>query len=175
MQMANNPRSSKRMRPPSPTTADPPVGDKQTDFGFEVWLAEQRAKKGQYVAPSELAGIVAGMGDNPLPGWLREQVCSHLRGEAKRPRGRPATDHYSKEWRGRMLELAEYDYHRLLALLKRRTKRRRTAGENSPNLPSKFDGAPHEAALRWILKFYKKRGDFKSIDERRFRNLISRQ
>jgi hypothetical protein len=168
--MANRPRGRNSIKPKFLSAADP-----TTSFNFEVWFAEQRAKNGEYVTPDELAGIVAGMGDNPLPGWLREQVCSHLRGQAKRPRGRPSIDRNSKEWLDRMLELAEFDYRRVLSFLQGRAKRHGAASKISRKRGPFPDGPPHEVALRVVLNIYRKRGDFKMIDERRFRNLISRK
>ena len=143
-----------------------PTSERQkADFQLILFMVEQRLKEGGFVDADEVAGLIEMQGDEPVPAWLRKLACAHLRGEAKRPRGRPAT---KNEWQERLLPLARRDYDLLLPYLQRRAKRRK-----NPKERSELDGPPHEKALELIHCHYKKFGEFKSIDLRRFRDLIS--
>src|SRR4051812_9829161 len=102
-----------------------------TDFELICFVVEQRSKEGEFIGPDELAGLIMTAADRPLPEWLRELTAAHLRGEAKRPRGRPKR---KNEWQERFVPLAKLDYDRLLLLLQRRAKRRKKTRK-----PSRLD------------------------------------
>ena len=135
-----------------------------TDFELICFVVEQRSKEGEFIRPDELAGLIMTAADRPLPEWLRELTAAHLRGEAKRPRGRPKR---KNEWQERFVPLAKLDYDRLLLLLQRRAKRRKKTRK-----PSRLDWPPHEIALELVHQHYKNIGEFRTIDLKRFRDLI---
>jgi len=142
-----------------------PTSERQkADFQLILFMVEQRLNEGGFVDANEVAGLIEMQGDAPLPAWLRTLACGHLRGKVKRPRGRPVV---KNEWQERFLPLARRDYDILLSCLRRRAKRRK-----NPKTKSKLDGPPHERALELVHTHYKKIGEFKSINLRRFRDLI---
>jgi hypothetical protein len=135
------------------------------DAGLILWMAEDRVRRGEYIEPSEVADLLPLLGDAPLPGWLRDLTSAHLRGEAKRPRGRPPQEDAMQPI---FLALARRDYHRMRRLLERRARRRKR-----PRSTSRLDGPPHERALELIHEHYRKFGHFKLIGRDRLRDLIS--
>jgi hypothetical protein len=137
----------------------------ETDFALILFVVEQRLKDGEFIDADEVASCIEMVGDAPLPTWLRKLACGHLTGGLKRPRGRPSV---KNEWQERLLPLAQRDYHRMLRLLQQRAKRR-----VAPKKASRLDGPPHERALELVHRHYKNFGEFRSIDLRRFRALIS--
>jgi hypothetical protein len=161
-------RRSKRINPNmvnDPSRKDPKAAD-TTELLF--WMAEQKLSRFGFIPYEELPGLLLAAIDRVPPRWLLEHVAAHLRGEVKPGRRRLPDDN---EWRNRFVPLARRDYDRLLPYLQRRAKRRALLARRKS---SRLDGPPHEVALSLVLQHYRKTvGEFRNIDERRFRNLLS--
>lgn len=129
-----------------------------------IW--KKRIASGEVPTGSQLADVLVASAGEPLPGWLVEHLCRHLRGEIRRkpgPKPREPIDEIN--------EIAVTErYDRLLAWLQKRRKTRGLAGWSCIRDQKWWQGAPHERAIGIIHARFKK---FRHIDTRRLANVIS--
>ena len=97
-------------------------------------------------------------------------MCAHLKGQVKKPRGRPKGNH----WTSVRDLFAVHHYERYLPWLQRRKERFGLNGWPALQKATWWDGAPHERARKMALERLRKMGlPFPMMDEAHLRNLVS--
>ena len=139
-------------------------------YDYSLPTVHGRIRRGNFPPPSVLADILECNRALPMPDWLFQHVCAQLRGDVKGKRGqKPQT-----QWRRDLVALANWDYRRHLAWLKRRKKSIGLKGWRVLQGKEWWQGSPHERALAIVHERCRRDfEEFKSIGRARFRNLIS--
>jgi hypothetical protein len=128
-------------------------------------MLDRHIQGGKYVSGTELASCIESFPGKPLPDSVRAYLVRYLRGQVRKPAGRPRDDEHGDY----LMELVEEDYRALLAWFR--------AGQNGGppdnwDTLNKFDPGPelppYQRACTIVQQAY-----LSEISPERVLNLIS--
>lgn len=122
--------------------------------------------EGKIPAAGELADVLEAHADKPLPAWFVAMVVQSLRGELRRPPGRPKQSFLAEV----SFTIAKQEYHRCLAWLRKREKSCGLTGWSAVRNQEWWAGPPHQRAARIVTARW-----LKHMSWRAFLNRVSSQ
>jgi hypothetical protein len=120
---------------------------------------ERSIGEGKIPTAAELADVLQANSERPLPAWFIAMLVKSLRGELKRPRGRPK-DNYLSDIR---FKIAERKYPVYLAWLQKRQRSCGLQGWSAVRGQKWWAGPPHERAARIVTERWLKHLSWRSF------------
>lgn len=133
---------------------------------------EDMLRGGGYLSGDQLARLVEAIAGQPLPPWLANYLARFLRGQVRRPKGRPPASKAALEI---SLWMADRLYYRLLPRYQREVRQRKAEEVSSRRRTAKDNGGDRASASELAYKevLRRMRKDFPNIDWKALRNKLA--